>query len=515
MNPQERLISAVSAIQPRLKKMRRALSRINDAPDFEKLLDALEEIARVHGVSPDTTIATEFATLRSQLSQFDISPEQHDDSEDIEQRWDALNGARGNLYIGIDDVLVAAAALNIRPEKIELHLSNDNPILRDEARGLKALVARLDRLEQMLREKVEPEGMPGPGRSAAQTIQVNQYLAIMRRSTRLFRLTLNVGDKIDLGAVERLIASMGRITRELQVTVTSAASRATQALRAAAEAVKKPLGRLLDGVRTTARWEIRARTQTEVDFEESVAPKGRRGPAGSRAYAIGDVHGRLDLLQLLIAKIKADRRKSAAARDYLILLGDLIDRGPDSRGVVEFLMNLLPGDMRLVFLVGNHEEMMLRVLGGESEVVHQWLTFGGYEFAKSYGVEVGKLATLPPVDAAAMIREKIPSSHLKFIEEFADSFTFGDYLFVHAGIRPGRKLAKQETHDLRWIREEFTNYKRDHGCIVVHGHTISQAPEVLDNRIGLDTGAYQTGILTAVRIEGDRRRIITADERDL
>ncbi|MEO9130525.1 MAG: metallophosphoesterase family protein [Sphingomonas sp.] len=244
------------------------------------------------------------------------------------------------------------------------------------------------------------------------------------------------------------------------------------------------------------------------------APRVWHGPAGARAYAIGDVHGRLDLLARMLETIGRDKEQSASARTYLIVLGDIIDRGPDSRGVIELLMSL-PDDRRTIFLMGNHEEMMLRVLGGEPDAVHQWLTFGGYEFAQSYGVEVGRLASLSPADAANLIREKIPASHLAFIEGFADSFTFGDYLFVHAGVRPGRSLAEQDTHDLRWIREEFIEDDSDHGCMVVHGHTISAEPEERENRIGIDTGAYNSGVLTAVRIEGDQRRMIRVDERDL
>jgi len=241
-------------------------------------------------------------------------------------------------------------------------------------------------------------------------------------------------------------------------------------------------------------------------------PRVWRGPAGARAYAIGDVHGRLDLLERLLEKIYRDRRESAAARDYLVLLGDVIDRGPDSRAVIECLMHL-SDETRTVFLMGNHEEMMLRVLGDEPEAVHQWLTFGGYEFAQSYGVEVGKLAGLHPIDAAAAIRARVPASHLAFVEGFADSFTFGDYLFVHAGLRPGRKLAEQDIHDLRWIREEFIEDESDHGCMVVHGHTISAEPDERENRIGIDTGAYQTGNLTALRIEGDQRRMIAVNDQ--
>ena len=243
-------------------------------------------------------------------------------------------------------------------------------------------------------------------------------------------------------------------------------------------------------------------------------PRVWRGPAGARAYAIGDVHGRLDLLTRMLEEIERDKAQSEPARTWLVLLGDIIDRGPDSRGVVELLMSL-PDNQRTIFLMGNHEEMMLRVLGGEPDAVHQWLTFGGYEFAQSYGVEVGRLASLTAPDAAELIRAKIPASHIAFIEGFADSFTFGDYLFVHAGLRPGLKLDEQDTHDLRWIREDFIDDDSDHGCMVVHGHTISAEPEELENRIGIDTGAYQSGVLTAVRIEDDKRRMIMVDERHL
>lgn len=244
-------------------------------------------------------------------------------------------------------------------------------------------------------------------------------------------------------------------------------------------------------------------------------PREWQGPAGARAYAIGDVHGRLDLLELMMERIQRDRRESPRARDYLILLGDLIDRGPDSRGVIDYLIHLPDDGVRPVFLMGNHEEMMLRVLGDEAEALNQWLTYGGYEFAQSYEVEVGRLAAMAPADAAALIRSAVPRSHFAFIEGFADSFTFGDYLFVHAGMRPGKSLEEQDTHDLRWIRDEFLNDDSDHGCMVVHGHTISAEPEERENRIGIDTGAYHSGVLTALRIEGSKRRMIQVDERDL
>lgn len=236
------------------------------------------------------------------------------------------------------------------------------------------------------------------------------------------------------------------------------------------------------------------------------------GPPGARAYAIGDIHGRLDLLRKLMHTIEADSRVHPCEREFIVFLGDLIDRGPDSRGVLEYLLHTRAFLPNPVFLMGNHEEMLLRVLLRDNDKIWDWLTYGGYEFAQSYGVEVGRLPTLEAGEAAAMIRLAMPAEHRAFIEGFADSFRFGDYLFVHAGIRPGVPLEEQAIHDLRWIREGFLESTVDHSFVVVHGHTISEAPDVHPNRIGIDTGAYRSGVLTAIRIEGDSYGFLTASE---
>ncbi len=234
------------------------------------------------------------------------------------------------------------------------------------------------------------------------------------------------------------------------------------------------------------------------------------GPAGARAYAIGDVHGRLDLLRTLLAEIEADSRARPCEREYMIFVGDLIDRGPDSRGVIDLLLRSKKYLPHPVFLMGNHEEMMLRVLEKPDEKFRDWLTYGGYECAQSYGVEVGRLAVLDVEHAAAMVAAAIPQAHRDFIAGFADSFRFGDYLFVHAGIRPGIPLAQQSTRDLRWIREDFLTSTVAHPHMVVHGHTITPEPDEQANRIGIDTGAYASGILTAICIEGTNRKYLRA-----
>ena len=237
------------------------------------------------------------------------------------------------------------------------------------------------------------------------------------------------------------------------------------------------------------------------------------GPPGSRAYAIGDIHGRLDLMQQLLERIERDNRARGQARTFLIFLGDLVDRGPDSSGVVDFLLHRLPGFARPVFIKGNHEEFFLRVLGGEEDMILDWLTYGGYQCCESYGVSQGWTLNSTARQIQERLKAAVPQSHRDFLEKMADSFQFGDYLFVHAGIRPGVPLEAQSSKDLRWIREGFLDDSTDHGVVVVHGHTIVEAPEQKKNRIALDTGAYRTGLLTAIGLEGKQRWFISASDR--
>lgn len=242
--------------------------------------------------------------------------------------------------------------------------------------------------------------------------------------------------------------------------------------------------------------------------------KGRRraafGPEGSRAYAVGDVHGRLDLLLDLLRRIEADNQARGPAKTYLVFLGDLVDRGPDSCGVVEHLSVSPPSFARPVFLKGNHEEFFLDVLSGNEAVVQHWMTYGGSECAESYGVSKGWTLNATSSEIVARLAQQVPSSHVEFLSEMADTFRFGDYLFVHAGIRPGVELDQQLSRDLRWIREGFLEDSTNHGVVVVHGHTIVDAPEERSNRIGIDTGAYRSGVLTAIGIEGGKRWFIQA-----
>ena len=246
-------------------------------------------------------------------------------------------------------------------------------------------------------------------------------------------------------------------------------------------------------------------------FRRKTAPaKTVSGPPGARAYAIGDVHGRLDLLDELLARIEADVRDRPEAKTFVVLLGDLVDRGPDSCGVIERLRTYRPAWARPVFLMGNHEEFFLNVLDGDVELVGNWLTYGGRELATSYGISDGWLLNATSQAVVHELYRKVPAEHREFVRSFGDSFRFGDYLFVHAGIRPGVALEDQSPKDMRWIREGFLDDRTDHGVVVVHGHTIVDAPEVRPNRIGIDTGAYKGGPLTALCLEGQEHRFLEA-----
>ena len=233
--------------------------------------------------------------------------------------------------------------------------------------------------------------------------------------------------------------------------------------------------------------------------------KGPSTPRGTRAYAVGDVHGRLDLLDQLLAAIEQDLERRPARKTLLIFLGDLIDRGPDSRGVVERLRAYRHGKLRLYFLTGNHEEVLLRLLAGERGILANWLKYGGAECLRSYGCNPAVFAGQNERTALAMVKNAIPAEHARFIAGFADTLSFGDYLFVHAGILPGLDLSLQSQSDLRWIRSEFLDHEDDHGFVVIHGHTISDGVDEQPNRIGIDTGAYRTGVLTALALEGEER----------
>lgn len=236
--------------------------------------------------------------------------------------------------------------------------------------------------------------------------------------------------------------------------------------------------------------------------------KGPTGAKGYRAYVVGDIHGRVDLLEHLLAKIHADLQRRPASKTMLVFVGDLIDRGPSSAQVVERLRCYRRDGVQPVFLLGNHEEVLLRIVAGDGSVVENWLQFGGLQCLQSYGVTLARLRGQSAEDIVGIVRRVVPIEHVEFLETFVDSCRFGDYLLVHAGIRPGVEVDQQSQSDLRWIREPFLFDETDHGFIVVHGHTISEEVDERPNRIGIDTGAYRSGVLTALAIDGSERWLI-------
>jgi serine/threonine protein phosphatase 1 len=235
-------------------------------------------------------------------------------------------------------------------------------------------------------------------------------------------------------------------------------------------------------------------------------------PHGERVYAVGDVHGRLDLFEALHDAIEHEIAGAPRLTPTVILLGDLVDRGPGSAAVIA-AARAWSERRQLHILFGNHEEMFLRSLTDE-DVLRQFLRHGGRQTLLSYGVsrEAYASATLPEIQQLA--RKAVPIEDLEFIARFEDMVAVGDYLFVHAGIAPGVPIEEQKTADLRWIREPFLSHEEDHGRVIVHGHTIAPRPVVRGNRIGIDTGAYDSGRLTALVLEGTGRRFLEALDTD-
>ncbi|MFM6950874.1 MAG: metallophosphoesterase [Novosphingobium sp.] len=237
-------------------------------------------------------------------------------------------------------------------------------------------------------------------------------------------------------------------------------------------------------------------------------PPGSAVPAGERVYAIGDIHGRADLLAALIDAIDADDADRGPAQTSVILLGDLIDRGPDSAGVIR-LARAWQSRRRVRILKGNHEEMFLDALDQE-EVMRHFLRFGGREMLLSYPLDPLAYTRAELGEVAGLARAAIPAEDIAFIRGFEDQIQIGDYLFVHAGVRPGVAIADQRESDLRWIREAFLDHPDSFGPIVVHGHTIFDAPQIRHNRIGIDTGAYRSDRLTALGLQETNRWLLTS-----
>lgn len=224
-------------------------------------------------------------------------------------------------------------------------------------------------------------------------------------------------------------------------------------------------------------------------------------PDGQRVYAIGDVHGCLDELDNLLAQIDADDARREPAATSLVFLGDLVDRGPASAQVVDRVRRLATERANVRCLLGNHEEVFLQAIEGEERALRLFCRIGGRETALSYGMAPQAYDRADYPELATALRQLVPPSHRAFLAGLEDMVVIGGYAFVHAGINPDRSVDDQRTADLRWIRDSFLDHGRPLEKLVVHGHTIADEIEHRPHRIGIDTGAFTTGRLTALGLE--------------
>ncbi len=233
-------------------------------------------------------------------------------------------------------------------------------------------------------------------------------------------------------------------------------------------------------------------------------------PNNQRIYAVGDIHGRADLLIALMELIKKDTASCVGVNKCVVFLGDYVDRGSQSKQVIDYLIHKIPPELKAVFLRGNHEEAMLLFLSGDTDAGRGWLQFGGEETLVSYNVNPSHPRSSADLTTARLsLIEKLPALHRDFLISTQLSFTVGDYHFVHAGIKPGIPLDEQTSDDMLWIRNEFLSSRADHGKIIVHGHSIRSKPDIQPNRIGIDTGAYSSNHLTCLILQNTQRHIIS------
>lgn len=233
-----------------------------------------------------------------------------------------------------------------------------------------------------------------------------------------------------------------------------------------------------------------------------------RAPEGLRIYAIGDVHGCLDKLEALHEWIEIDLAAERPDDWRVVHVGDYVDRGPDSFGVVDYMMRKTARDPRYVCLMGNHDQMFAETVAGSSRHVLVWMEHGGAETLASYGL------TRDEFDRALLEQrgfDDIPAEHIEFLLGLGHYVHYGDYFFAHAGIDPDQPLDDQDPRDLMWIRGPFLRDERDHGAVVVHGHTPTRDLDIKLNRLGIDTAAVFGGSLTCVVFEGAEKGRLMPD----
>ena len=248
-----------------------------------------------------------------------------------------------------------------------------------------------------------------------------------------------------------------------------------------------------------------------MDFKPKFVASMPRPAKGERVYAIGDVHGRHDLLvQLLNVIIQHyPTLHPEPSKMTLIFLGDVIDRGPESRRCLEVIQRLVDSAQARM-LLGNHEDMLLASLDGNGVAQEAWLSNGGLATLSSYGIEPPD-SSEDAFDFAARLQEAIPAEQVRFLRSLDVSYSSGSYFFVHAGVKPGVRISRQDERDLFSIREEFTQSEKWHGQVVVHGHSIVDTVDVRHNRIACDTAAYATGRLSCVCLQETHVSVLSTE----
>ena len=234
-------------------------------------------------------------------------------------------------------------------------------------------------------------------------------------------------------------------------------------------------------------------------------------PPDTVIYAVGDIHGCVDLLAAIHDRIATDAQRRTARHKLVIYLGDYVSRGENSRRVVDRVLDWLPEGVERITLKGNHEDLLLRFLDGDLDAGRLWFDYDGLDALAHYGVAIPDRQARDDASVAVLrdsFAAALPQTHLDFFRSLPTSYRAGDYFFVHGGVRPGVPLAEQSDHDCMWIRKAFLDSSAEHGAVVVHGHSISTKPVIRHNRIGIDTGAYRSGVLTCLVLDGTTKNFL-------
>lgn len=232
---------------------------------------------------------------------------------------------------------------------------------------------------------------------------------------------------------------------------------------------------------------------------------------GERIYAVGDIHGRLDLFQTLMKRLQHDVEARDDCSTRIVLLGDVVDRGPHARQLLSVIQQTQRLSDKVIMLCGNHEDMLLASADGDEEAQNAWLDYGGDATLRSYGLDPIEFILASAQARSEIVNQLIGQDTLHWLRSLPAFYRSGDYFFCHAGVRPGTPLSMQQREDLLWIRKAFLRSRRSHGAVIVHGHSETDQIEVRPNRINVDTAAYRSEVLTAAGLQGTSRWFVSTE----